>query len=135
METITAKQTREILRKRWPDLKHIWIFDRRLTLPILQNVQQALNDVQGWPGRFYHELFDCDDYALVTHALIKGWVASRDKKPTYNWAFGECSMDSPDLGIHNQNIFITDDHKVWFYDPQNRQMIEPKNEKTFYVRM
>ena len=135
MKTVTAKEAREILRGTWPGLKHVWIFDQRLTLPTFQNVQEALSDVQGWPGRFYHELFDCDDYALVTHALVKGWVASRDNKPVYNWAFGEASFQDPELGVHNQNIFIAEDHKVWFYEPQDRQFVEPKNEKTFYVRM
>ena len=136
MKTITAKEAREILKGVWPGLKHIWIFDQRLALPTLEQVKQGLNDSRIFLGRFFYELFDCDDYALNTHAAVKGWVASQQNKiVAHNWAFGEVAMEHPDLGIHNQNIFISHD-KVWLYEPQDRQFIEPgKGEKPFYVRM
>ena len=32
MDVITVKEVREMLTGLWPQLRHIWIFDRRLTL-------------------------------------------------------------------------------------------------------
>lgn len=83
---------------------------------------------------FSDEKFDCDDFALVTNAFVKLKIAAMEL--LHNGAIGEASMIHPIKGIHNQNIFITDDLKVKLYEPQADQIIEPgQGESIFYVRM
>ena len=144
-KSISAKQTREILKTQWPELKYIWGFDKRFTLfssaeieNILKEVTEIINEVSekyfGKKMIFSDEKFDCDDFALVTNAFVKLQIAAMEL--LHNGAIGEVSMIYPTKVIHNQNIFITDDLKVKLYEPQAAKIIEPgQGESIFYVRM
>ena len=144
-KSISAKQTREILKTQWPELKHIWGFDKRFTLfssaeieNILKEVTEIINEVSEKYFEkkmiFSDEKFDCDDFALVTNAFVKLKIATMEL--LHNGAIGEASMIHPIKGIHNQNIFVTDDLKVKLYEPQAAKIIEPgQGESIFYVRM
>ena len=71
---------------------------------------------------------------LVMNAFMKLKIASM--KLPYNCAFGEASMMHLTKGIHNQNIFITDDLKIKLYEPQTSKIVDPgQKESVFYVRI
>ena len=134
MDIIAAKEVREILTGLWPQLRHIWIFDRRLTLVTFSKAKEILQKSAIHNEIFKDELFDCDDFALVINARIKMETAKLKLK--YPWAFGEAAMIQADLIIHNQNILITDNLCVKLYEPQTGAFIEPgQGENLFYVRM
>ena len=135
IKIIATKQIREILRTQWPGLQHIWIFDKRLILLPLNQIKTILDSIyKKHRYQFQDETFDCDDFALVMNAYMKIEIASMNL--SHNGAFGEASMIHSTMGIHNQNIFITDDLKVKLYEPQSDRTIEPgQGETIFYVRM
>ena len=134
MDAITAKEVREMLTGLWPQLRHIWIFDRRLTLVPFSEIKDLLQNSAIRNEIFKEELFDCDDFALVTNAMVK--LETAKLKLKYPWAFGEAAMIQTDLIIHNQNILITDDLRVKLYEPQTGEFFEPgEGENLFYVRM
>ena len=134
MDTITAKEVREMLMDLWPQLRHIWIFDRRLTLIPFLKAKEILDESTIRNEIFKNEVFDCDDFALVTNAMVK--LETAKLKLKYPWAFGEAAMIQTDLTIHNQNILITEDLRVKLYEPQTGEFFEPgEGENLFYVRM
>jgi len=133
MKTITADKAREILKQKFPGLKHIWIFDRRLVLLPDKQVEEVLKEIEVYKKQFKDQLFDCDDFALVANAFVKLRIAERNLP--YNWAFGEVSLVNPERGTHNQNIFITEDFKAKLYEPQNSEITLPGGEIVFYVRI
>jgi len=133
MKTITASKAREILKKQWSKLKHIWIFDRKLVLLPPKQIADVLKGIEVHKKQFKEQLFDCDDFALVSNAFVKLKVAELNFP--YNWAFGEVFLVDPERGTHNQNIFITEDFKVMLYEPQNNEIIIPTEEIVFYVRI
>ena len=133
MKTITADKARKILRKQYPQLKHIWIFDKKLVVLSDEQVDKILQGISVYEQRFKVELFDCDDFALVANAFVK--LETSQAALSHPWAFGECSFVHPERGAHNQNIFITEGLKVKLYEPQNQEITLPDGEIVFYVRM
>jgi len=135
MKEASAKEVRAILEKKWPELKQIWLFDRKYMLITVIEVEQILSSLNDMP-RFRYELFDCDDFALVTHAFVKQKFAGENKYK-YNAAFGEVMFYEPVGGIHVANLFITEDETIWFYDAQLKQMETPliPLHDVYFVRM
>ena len=134
MKIVTTSKIRKILKKQWKQLKHIWIFDRKLVLLSSEQINSILKGIDIYKKQFKNELFDCDDFALVTNAFVKLKVA--ELQFPHNWAFGEVSMMHPEIGIHNQNIFITEDFEIKLFEPQANKIILPnKGEIVFYVRI
>ena len=132
MKEVSAEEVRNILRKRWPGLKYIWNFDRKLMLLPMIEMKQVLKDLHETP-RFRYEVFDCDDFALVTHAFVKLSIGKLAEYK-YNAAFGEALISSPGEGMHVLNIFISDDETVWFFDAQLKQMEKDYFCEVLYVR-
>ena len=136
MEEISAKKVRGILRKQWPALKYVWVFDRRLSLLSYTDAENLLKNLRGFTQRFEYELFDCDDFSLVTNAFVKLRIAKQHETYRYNWAFGEVMGEQYGVGVHMQNLFITDDEEVFYYDPQLRQIQRPDpHDSAFFVRI
>jgi len=133
MKIVSAREVRKILRKQWPQLKHIWIFDRKLILLPQEKIDFILKGISVYKQQFKDELFDCDDYALVANAFIKLEVAKL--KLDHNCVFGEAAMVHPEIGIHNQNVYITEDFKIKLFEPQANKTILPNGETVFYVRI
>ena len=138
MKEVSAKTVRDILRKQWPELKYVWVFDRRVSLLSYADAENILDNLQGFAQRFEYELFDCDDFSLVTNAFVKLKIASERETYKYNWAFGEVmgTTHLPGQGVHIQNLFITDDEKVFYYEPQLRQIQRPDpHDSAYFVRI
>jgi len=134
MKIVATSKVREILKKQYKQLKHIWIFDKKLVLLPSGQIDSILKGIDVYKRQFKDELFDCDDFALVTNAFVKLKVASLQFP--HNWAFGECSLMYSDGEIHNQNIFISENLEVRLFEPQTNKIILPgKGETVFYVRM
>ena len=129
---ITASKIREVLQCQWPNLKHIWIFDRKLELLTQEQSEEILQGITVYKKQFKDELFDCDDFALVAHAFVK--LKSAELLLPNSWAFGEVSLFYPQKGIHNQNIYITEDLKVKLFEPQTNITTNPNQEIAFYAR-
>lgn len=136
MKEVSAEKVRDILRKQWPELKYVWVFDRRLSLLLYEDAENILDNLQGSAQRFEYELFDCDDFSLVAHAFVKLKIASERETYKYNWAFGEMMGEQYGVGVHIQNLFITDDEKVFYYEPQLRQIQRPDpHDSAIFVRI
>ena len=136
MKEVSAEKVRNILRQQWPELKYVWVFDRRVSLLSCTAAENLLDNLQGFAQRFEYELFDCDDFSLVANAFVKLKIASERETYKYNWAFGEVMGEQPGVGVHIQNLFITDDEEVFYYEPQLRQIQRPDpNDKAFFVRI
>ena len=133
MKIITAKEIRKILRRQWPKLRHIWIFDKKLVVLPDNQVNIILEGIDVYKQQFKNELFDCDDFALVANAFVK--IKGSELCLSYSWAFGEASIYYPEKGIHNQNIFITEDFEIRLFEPQKNEITLPDNETVFYVRI
>lgn len=133
MEIITAKELRKILRKQYPKLKHIWIFEQRLSLLPEKQVKKLLCSLKTKEYQFKAKLFECDAFAMAANAEVKEKISDLDLE--YSWAFGQASMAYPKKGIHNMNIFITENHEIKLFEPQTNIIINPDNETVFFVRM
>jgi len=143
MKIVATNKVREILEKQYSQLKHIWVFDKKLILLPGEQAKEILISIapqkiafvaDAYNQPFKDQLFDCDDYGLVANAFVKLKVAELNF--SYNWAFGECSLINSNGDVHNQNIFITENLEVRLFEPQANQIILPrKGETVFYVRM
>lgn len=133
MVTISAQKIRELLKVQFPELRHIWIFDKRFVLLSRARVDDILEGVDAFKNTYKDELFDCDDFALVANAFVK--LKSVELGLPNSWAFGEVSLVHPEKGVHNQNIYITEDFKIKLFEPQNNQSTDHNNETVFYVRI
>lgn len=133
MKIITAKKAREILRKQWPQLKHIWIFERKIILLSDDDIAGILENIEVHKKQYKSDVFECEEFALVTHSDVV--LQTLGLGLPYNRAFGEAAMIHPTIGIHNQNIFITEDEEIRLFEPQANKIILPKGEIVFYVRM
>lgn len=133
METITAKEIRKILRKQYPKLKHIWIFERELILLPGSQVDKILSGITAYKYPFKKKTFECEAFGIVAHAQIKIKIAELNLP--YSWVFGHASVAYPRRGIHNQNIFITEDFKIKIFEPQTNIITNPNNETVFFVEM
>lgn len=134
MKIITADKLCEILIGQWPQLEHIWRFDKKFVVLPNKQVDEILKGIDVYKNQFKNELFDCDDFALVVNAFVKLEVAKLSLP--HNLAFGEAAMMHPRIGVHNQNVFITEDFEVKLFEPQANKIILPgKGEIVFYVRI
>jgi len=132
MKVISAIKINNILREKWPGLKYIWNFDRKLMLLPIIEMKQIFDDLHEMP-RFRYEVFDCDDFALVAHAFVKLTIGKK-KEYKYNVAFGEALIQSPGEGTHVLNLFIADDETIWFFDAQLTQIETNYFCEVLYVR-
>ena len=133
MKVIKTKKIRKILRKQYPKLKHIWIFERKLILLPDEKVNEILNNLTTRNYQFKSRLFECDAFAIVANAEVKIKIAELEMP--YSWAFGQASMAYPKKGIHNMNIFITENFEIRLFEPQTNIITNPNNEVVFYVRV
>ena len=125
----TAQEIESRLQKIWPDLQQIWIFDQSLTTPKKGDMESFLEGHWINVNTIKSENPDCDDYALMQHAIIKQF---------HNWAFGEAFCDK--VGgwsiLHNLNICCCEEG-VFLIDPKKRLVVEasPINDNILWVRM
>ena len=132
MKEVSTIKINEILREKWVGLNFIWNFDRKLILLPVIKMKQILDDLHEMP-RFRYEVFDCDDFALITHAFVKLSIG-KNKDYKYNVAFGEALIRSPGEGTHVLNLFIADDESIWFFDAQLKQIETNYFCEVLYVR-
>ena len=133
MQTITSNKLCEVLQKQWPQLEHIWRFDKKFILLSDSDVEGIQKNIEVHKKQYKSDVFECEEFALITHAAVV--LQTLGLGLLYNRAFGECSLIHPTKGVHNQNIFITEDLKVKLYEPQNQEITLPNGEIVFYVRM
>lgn len=132
MKVITAKETRKILRKQYPKLRHIWIFSRKVVLCSDDNIDLLLKKIEAYKCKFKKKVFECEAFALVANAEVKKIIAKLDVP--YPLTFGEAAMVYPKRGIHNMNIFITEKYEIRLFEPQTNIITRPNGETVFYVR-
>lgn len=133
MEIIPAKEARKILREQYPKLKHIWIFGRKLILLPYEKVYEILGSLTTYENKFKKGSFECEAFSILAHSEVKIKIASLDLP--FSWAFGHASMAYPKKGIHNMNIFITEDHKVRLFEPQTNMIARPNDETVFFMEI
>lgn len=133
MEIIPAKKIREILRKQYPKLKHIWIFKRKLVLLPPEKVSEILRSITTYKNKFKKGSFECEDFSIVAHSEVKIKIAALDLP--FSWAFGHASMVYPKRGVHNKNIFITEDYGIRLFEPQTNITVRPNNETVFFMEI
>ena len=76
---------------------------------VLTKIQQTFKAV--WT----QEIFDCDDFALLTSAMLTyAWYKSIGNILNNQLAFGIAWSKT-----HAYNVFIDNDRKVWIYEPQS----------------
>ena len=83
--------------------------------------------------QFKTELFDCEDFAHVTSAFVKLKAANKYPKGI---AFGEITIKhTVSKEIHSLNFLITENEKMYYYEPQGNLFVNGKNYKPFYARI
>ena len=126
---ITSDKIRKILKDKWPDLKHIWLFDPIYTVVSRGAIASILEPVN---LAFDSKKFDCDKFAMVTHSQIS-LAAAKDSRFEYCVTFGQIAYEHSVSGeIHAVNILI--DPKINIYEPQGEFYTNGKNMNPFYVR-
>lgn len=131
MKTIKTKEVRRILRKQYPKLKHIWLFEPKWVLLPGKQVQDILHGLNAREHQFKKRLFECDAFAMTANAEVKKIIADLDL--SYSWAFWQAAVAYPRKGIHNQNIFINEHHEVKLFEPQRNSITNPDNGIVFFV--
>ena len=80
---------------------------------VLTKIQQTFKAV--WT----YEIFDCDDFALLTSAMLTyAWYKSVATVLSLQLAFGIAWSKT-----HAYNVFIDNNRKVWIYEPQTNEII------------
>ena len=136
---ITSKQIRKRLKKKWPELEHVWLTDTKYLEVKQKEVELVLRSWQGQLKEYVYKptVSECEEYALFLHAFVKlRQLADRDDN--YNWAYGEC-ITSQLLGfetVHSANIYLTH-NKIYLAEPQTGAFWEanPDEDTVFFVKM
>jgi hypothetical protein len=132
MRIIHSSELRTIIKKQWPELLHVWLFDQTYAAVDVETFLNYYSKIEEMP-EFDFNKFDCDDFSLLTHARIK-LIASKDLP--HSIAFGEITVRREDIGdVHNLNVLISDDSKALLYEPQGEIFIDGANMKPFFLRM
>lgn len=134
MKLINHKQVRVILEAHYPDLRHVWLFDKEYCAvgkeEFENNILPAVNVIT---TQFKDELFDCDDYAHVTSAFVKLVVAKLYPKSA---TFGEIAIKHAiSKEVHSLNFLVTEDDGFHYFEPQGRIFVNGKNYKPFFVKV
>ena len=74
--------------------------------------QRVFERIANYKEYYDLEAFDCDDYALLTNAIIV--LIARYLKLDYQLAFAIAWSDT-----HAFNIFIANNNTIYIYEPQN----------------
>lgn len=97
------------------DLKwyQVWIFDRALYYPIIEEVQKMLADTNTEHDQYRRELYDCDDFSLALLAAQRTWAVKNGF--TTPWAFFRVSgnMCRGMIVSHHWNMVLTQGG-IWF---------------------
>lgn len=114
-----AREIKYRLKKVFPNIEVPWLRDTRYDLPSVYDVKDFIEENQVDQHHFSGEEFDCDDFALQLHAEVKR---------KHHWAFGEAFADriKGENILHNLNVFIADDEKVYLLEPQTDEIWEAK---------
>ena len=109
VKDLSSSQIRNILKSRWPQLKHIWLFSPMYTAISGGDFEKILNNLQPINQQFNKNKFDCDKFALVTQALVS-LATSKDENLTYDVIFGQIILKhNISKEVHAINIFINSD--------------------------
>ena len=136
---LTSKQIRKRLKKKWPQLKHVWLTDKSYLAVKQKEVQLVLHSWKDELVKFEYKptVSECEEYALFLHAFVKLRQLA-DRNDDYNWAYGEC-INSQTLGFegsHSANIYLTHD-KIFMVEPQTGAFWEanPDEDTPFFIKM
>jgi hypothetical protein len=121
------------IQKIWPYLTYgipgptnIAIADETYWMPTRQKLEDLWTSTLLWQYQYSAEYMDCDDFALLLHALIvrdRYKQINEHKVPKgewYSWAIGQCwgSRFKNNEGGHAINIAFTSDEGVLLLEPQ-----------------
>jgi hypothetical protein len=129
MSNLSSDEIRKILKDEWPDLKHVWLFDPIYTVASRGAIASLIEPVE----QEFDKKFDCDKFAMVTHAQVSLAVAS-DMRFEYCVTFGQIAYKHSVSGeCHMVNLLLTPEINV--YEPQGGFYTNGKNMNPYYVRM
>jgi hypothetical protein len=100
-------------------------------LPPKKDIDKIINgskmkETSKLAGNVRGERFDCDDFALLLKARFS-YAAYRDKKyPNIPHCFGIVWGLLPFPFPHSLNWYVTDDHQLWFVEPQRHHSFKPR---------
>lgn len=96
----------------------IHLADGNYYLPSVPEVKEILDDDDLNLTKYIPEVSDCDDYSLLLKAeFVVRQNMYRKESP---YCFGEIWGEFPNP--HAINIFIDNNHQVWFVEPQTDEI-------------
>jgi len=112
---LTSEAIREVLKDIWPQLSFVWLKNREFYAPPLHEIRTFLkkSKVDGIEFRKWNT--ECDYFALQLHAEAKEYFKERGPA-TIGEAFG--NMFHGIYELHQLNVGIADDKKVYIIEPQ-----------------
>ena len=124
MRQVTATEIKTNLKEVFPNLYDIWITDQEYSVLNLEVLKAVLKDVSIKDMRYKNNIWDCDNFALLLHAMVQKYQYDLLElclpKKHLSWAFGE-AMGLKYQGVsknHAVNICMTEQGLV-FIEPQN----------------
>ena len=135
MKNLTANRIRKILKKKWPKLKYVWLFNSNYTAIDIETFKDVILNLQPIEQKFDSKKFDCDKFALVTQALVS-LVTAKDSSIDYDIAFGQIVIKHKiSKEIHAINVLIDSNEKIHLMEPQGRHFVDGVNMKPLFLRI
>lgn len=142
----TSKDIRNIIKKQWPKIEHVWLWDNTYWKPPLQTMERLLA-ISNVPGmKFIDQFNDCDNFALQFlaetrrkryMAFEQGTLPQEQAFPvSVGYVFGNLFRGVPK--VHAANVFITNEDKVYLLDAtpmENRIWEVAKTDNILFVFM
>jgi hypothetical protein len=136
---LQANEIREILRNTWPILNRpnrILIFDLVHESLTLELAKEYILTTHVEELKMIPNIMECEDFALILHAEIKKLHVAKGK---YSLAFGR-AVGNRFRGLpgkHQLNIFISDEKKIYFIEPQTDDIWEADSfyDDVFFVEL
>ena len=126
--TIKRLELFGMLQGFWPKLSvcSVYMADEIYVLPARANVEGILQDSKIDEYIYQHEIFECNNYALLLHAYVihKRYKDFQEgkllKEQSYSQAFGQIWIN-----MHALNIAITHDEGILLVEPQTDKIKKP----------
>jgi hypothetical protein len=124
---------RDSLKRSNPEIRNVWLFDKQYCALTIKEFESVVKEIEPITVQFKDELFDCDDYALVTSAFMKLKAAALYPRSI---SFGEITIKHSLTGeVHSLNFLVTEDEKLHYWEPQGQLFVNGDNYKPFFVRI
>ena len=136
MKIYSANQITNILKRTWPGLAQIWIFDRELACLSRTEIEAIVETV--WHKmQAAGEKLDCDEQALFLHAAVKKhWAALAGDNAALGFGEAAGTMFNAWPDIHNLNVAVLEDKNILIIEPQTRESwpAHATDDRPFWMR-